>query len=127
MEIDHAPRGAERRRAPRTTARRAATFMLLNHPERGWGSGKIADVSRTGAGLVLFGPPWPRYGSELRLLVRLQANGAADRNVAPLEVMIRNTTATGEGWLRVGVEFVAGDTDQLSTATKWMRVLTSDS
>ena len=76
---------------------------------------------------MLFGPPWPGYGSELRLLVRLQANGAADRNVAPLEVMIRNTTATGEGWLSVGVEFVAPDTDQLSTATKWMRVLTSDS
>ena len=126
MEIDDASRNAERRREPRTQASRSAQFMLANHPERGWGACRISDFSRTGAGLVLFGPPWPRYPSEQRLLVRITDGVVRDQSVAPLEVVIRNSTATEEGWLRVGVEFAAPDADQQRTAFEWVRALRSD-
>jgi c-di-GMP-binding flagellar brake protein YcgR len=126
MNVDHAPRDRERRREPRTHVSRAASFLLLNHRERGWGSCKIADFSRSGAGLVLFGPPWPRYRSERRLLIRLDADEATcDPHVDFLEVLVRNTSATEEGRLRVGVEFVALTAGQHATAMEWARLLLS--
>ena len=124
MEVDHAPCNLERRREPRTHVGRAARFLLFNHPERGWGSCRIADFSRSGAGLVLLGPPWPRYRSERRLLIRLDGDDAtSDPHVDFLEVLVRNTGATEEGWLRVGVEFVALTAAQHASATEWVRLL----
>ena len=128
MKVHHAPRDREQRREPRTHVSQPASFLLLNHPERGWGSCRIKDISRYGAGLVLFGPPWPRYRSELRLLVRLDAHEATnDPPVDFLEVVVRNTSATEEGWLRVGVEFIALTEGQQATAMEWVRLLLSGS
>jgi len=126
MDVDHAPRDPEQRREPRTHLSRPASFLLLNHPERGWGSCRIADVSRRGAGLVLLGPPWPRYRSELHLLVRLDPDETtSDPHVDFLEVLVRNTSATEEGWLRVGVEFMVLTAGQQATAMEWVRLLLS--
>jgi hypothetical protein len=124
MKVGHAPRERERRREPRTPVSRACRFLLFNHPERGWGSCQIADLSRSGAGLVLFVPPWPRYRSELRLLIGLDADDATcDPHVDFLEVFVRNTSVTDEGWLRVGVEFIALTAGQHATAMEWVRLV----
>jgi PilZ domain-containing protein len=124
MKVEHQVRDRERRREPRTLVSRAARFVLLNHPERGWGSCRIADFSCSGAGLVLLGPPWPRYRSERRLLIRLDADEAtSDPHVDFLEVLVRNTRVTEEGWLRVGVEFIALTAGQHATAMEWVRLV----
>jgi hypothetical protein len=122
-----ARRDGERRREPRAHVSRSARYLLLNHPERGWGSCRIADLSRSGAALVLIGPPWPRYPSELRLLIRLDsAEATSGIPVDFLEVLVRNTSATEEGWLRVGAEFIAQTAGQQASAREWVRLLLSE-
>jgi c-di-GMP-binding flagellar brake protein YcgR len=124
VELEHAPGSHEHRYDPRTQVSRAARFMLLQHPERGWGSCRLVDVSRGGAGLVLFGPPWPRYRSERHLFIRLDADEATgDRLVPYLEVVVRNTCVTEAGWLRAGVEFVVVTTSQQRAVDEWLRLL----
>jgi hypothetical protein len=101
--------------------------MMLEHPEQGWGSGRITDISRGGAGLVLFGPPWPRYPSEWQLFIRLDADESTTGAPLPyLEVVVCNTCATEAGYLRVGVEFVALTARHDSAATKWLQLLLSE-
>jgi c-di-GMP-binding flagellar brake protein YcgR len=98
--------------------------MMVAHPERGWGSGRITDISRGGAGLVLFGPPWPRYQSERHLFIRLDVSESiSDQPLPFLECVVRCNCATQGGWLRVGVEFAALTPSQNAAATKWLRVL----
>jgi len=123
VESDHPSRRREQRREPRTRVARSARFMLLEHPERGWGSCRITDISSGGAGLVLLGPPWPRYRSERRLFIQLDADSADGAAVPYLEVIVRHAGATGEGWLRVGVEFVLVTPSQRAVADEWLGAL----
>src|SRR5262245_54085771 len=98
--------------------------MLLQHPELGWGPCRLADISPSGAGLVLFGPPWPRYEAERHLFVRLDTNEVSSEPPLPyLEALVRNTCSTEAGLLRVGVEFVLVTTGQQSAADEWLRAL----
>jgi hypothetical protein len=84
-------------------------------------------LSHRGAGLVVFGPPWPRYPSEQHLLIRLDADqDSSNPDVGFLEGMVRNTSATEEGWLRVGVEFIALTPTQQATTMQWVRRLLPD-
>jgi c-di-GMP-binding flagellar brake protein YcgR len=98
--------GADRRRDPREPAGWLGTYMLANHPERGWGKCRILDVSASGVGLELLGPPWPRTESEKSLLVKLDANAPVDETAVQLPGLVRNCGATSRGFLRVGVEFL---------------------
>jgi hypothetical protein len=124
VTIEDTSRGNEHRREPRTPVSCTGRFMLLEHPERGWGPCRLADISPSGAGLVLFGPPWPRYESELHLFIRLDTDEASGGRPVPyLEAVVRNTCSTDEGLLRVGVEFVLATTGQRAAADDWLRVL----
>jgi hypothetical protein len=119
-----APPTHEQRREHRTPVSRIVRFMMLEHPDQGWGSGRITDISRGGAELVLFGPPWPRYPSEWQLFIRLDADKSTiDEPLPYLEVVVCNTSATEGGYLRVGVEFVALTASQNAAATKWLQLL----
>jgi PilZ domain len=101
--------------------------MMLEHPEQGWGSGRLTDISRGGAGLVLFGPPWPRYQSEWQLFIRLDADESTiDAPLPYLEVVVCNTCATEGGYLRVGVEFAALTASQDAAAVEWLQLLLPD-
>jgi hypothetical protein len=103
----------ERRREPRAPTDVSARYMLADHPEQGWATCRVTDVSPGGAGLVLFGPPWPRYPSERRLVVEVLAvPSATGTSAAPFTVLVRNAGATEHGRLRVGVEFVALNTEE---------------
>jgi hypothetical protein len=87
--------------------------MLADHPEQGWATCRVTDVSPGGAGLVLFGPPWPRYPSERRLVVEVvPVTSETGTSAVPFTALVRNAGATEQGRLRVGVEFVALNADQ---------------
>jgi hypothetical protein len=127
VEVIDTPGGRERRREPRTVVDEPAVVRLLNYPERGWGACRFADVSDRGAGLILFGPPWPRYRFELSLLISPSAGVATcDAPLGALEVIVRNASATVEGLLRVGVEFVTLTQTQQSGADRWVCHLLGD-
>jgi hypothetical protein len=104
--------GADRRRDPREPAGWLGTYMLVNHPERGWGKCRILDVSASGVGLELLGPPWPRTESEKSLLVKLDASAPVDDTAVQLPGLVRNCGATSRGFLRVGVEFLGLSSDE---------------
>ena len=95
--------GPERRRVERAAADEVARYLLADHGERGWGFGRVVDRSPAGAALLLTGPPWPRYRSEWRLRVEFAEAVNGDRERI---AFVRNTTLTGDGRIRIGVEFV---------------------
>jgi c-di-GMP-binding flagellar brake protein YcgR len=113
--------GADRRRDAREPAGWLGTYMLANHPERGWGKCRILDVSASGVGLELLGPPWPRTDSEKSLLVKLDANAPVDETVVQLPGLVRNCGATSRGFLRVGVEFLGLSSDERRMLTTLVR------
>jgi hypothetical protein len=106
MDTLRAWAGVERRREARAPASGNARYMLANYPERGWASCRLVDLSRRGAGFVLFGEPRPRYAPERRLLIQLDADGSTGDPTAPLLALVRHVGVTPEGWLRLGVEFI---------------------
>jgi hypothetical protein len=117
--------GPERRREPRTPTNASARHALTHHQERGWGPCRVEDFSRTGAGFVLLGPPWPRYESELELLVRLDADPASGGlSIAPLHFRVRNSGLDAQGRLRVGAECLP-DAGERATLAAWARFLGS--
>jgi hypothetical protein len=113
--------GADRRRDPREPAGWLGTYMLANHPERGWGKCRILDVSASGVGLELLGPPWPRTESEKSLLVKLDASAPVDETAVQLPGLVRNCGATSRGFLRVGVEFLGLTSDERRMLTTLVR------
>jgi hypothetical protein len=113
--------GADRRRDPREPAGWLGTYMLVNHPERGWGKCRILDVSASGVGLELLGPPWPRSDSEKSLLVKLDAHAPVDEAAVQLPGLVRNCGATSRGFLRVGVEFLGLNADERRVLTSLVR------
>jgi hypothetical protein len=118
---DHEWAGADRRRDPREPAGWLGTYMLANHPELGWGKCRILDVSASGVGLELLGPPWPRSDSEKSLLVKLDANAPTDDDIVQLPGLVRNCGATSRGFLRVGVEFLGLSSDERRLLTSLVR------
>jgi hypothetical protein len=113
--------GVDRRRDPREAAGWLGTYMLANHPERGWGKCRILDVSASGVGLELFGPPWPRNDSEKSLLVKLDAAVPVEASAVQLPGFVRNCGATPRGFLRVGVEFLGLSVDERRMLTTLVR------
>ncbi|HZP28522.1 MAG TPA: PilZ domain-containing protein [Acidimicrobiia bacterium] len=113
--------GIDRRRDPREPAGWLGTYMLVNHPERGWGKCRILDVSASGVGLELFGPPWPRTDDEKSLIVKLDPNAPVDECAVQLPGLVRNCGATPRGFLRVGVEFVGLSSDERRMLTSLVR------
>ena len=118
---DHEWVGSDRRRDPREPAGWLGTYMLANHPELGWGKCRILDVSASGVGLELLGPPWPRSESEKSLLVKLDANAPSDEEIVELPGLVRNCGATSRGFLRVGVEFLGLSSDERRLLTTLVR------
>jgi len=113
MDLHAASTYPERRRESRAPMDVSARYMLADHPEQGWASCRVTDVSPGGAGMVLFGPPWPRYPSEWRLVVELVGvTSATETSAVPFTACVRNAGATEHGRLRVGVEFVALNAEQ---------------
>ena len=104
--------GIDRRRDHREAAGWLGTYMLANHPELGWGKCRILDVSASGVGLELFGPPWPRSDSEKSLLVKLDASAPVEDGAVQLPGLVRNCGATSRGFLRVGVELLGLTADE---------------
>ena len=102
-------------------------YQLANHPDRGWGIGRLQDLSRSGVGLILYGPAWPRDESELDLLLEFETDPLTSRpRLAPLRFRVRNTTAAQHGWLRIGAEGITVDAAQRETLAAWLRHLHVD-
>ena len=106
MVTNRKPRGRERRRDARQGAGWLGTYLLPEQREAGWAECRILDISTSGAGLELFGPPWPPEGEECDLVVRLDATTAIGPRTLELPCVIRNSAASRFGFVRVGVEFV---------------------
>ena len=124
MEISTAHSGPERRREVRTRIDRSARHMQLNHPERGWGLCRVVDASHSGLGLLVLGPPWPRYPSDWQLLIHLEGpQSSRDPADTFLEVAVRHAAVTDEGWLRIGADLVTETPAQTAAAADWIRSL----
>ena len=113
--------GSDRRRDAREPAGWLGTYMLVNHPELGWGKCRILDVSASGVGLELLGPPWPRSDDEKSLLVKLDASAPVDEGGVQLPGLVRNCGATSRGFLRVGVEFLGLNAEERRMLTALVR------
>ena len=100
------PRGAERRRDARQGAGWLGTYMLTAQPMLGWAECRVLDVSSSGVGLELFGPPWPPEDHDAELLVKLDPEAESVHGTVELPGVIRNRAASRFGFVRVGVEFV---------------------
>jgi hypothetical protein len=85
-----------------------ARYRILDLVERGSGTCRVIDWSEIGAGLLLAGPPWPRYPSEWRLRLEFEARFAVDLLNGGRErvACVRNTTLTDLARVRLGVEFL---------------------
>ncbi|HZP28472.1 MAG TPA: PilZ domain-containing protein [Acidimicrobiia bacterium] len=90
----------DRRRDPRRLAGWPGFYRLPGQPGAGWAQCRVLDISTSGVGLELFGPPWPPDGHDAELVVRFDGTGTAD-----VPGVIRNVAASRFGFVRVGVEF----------------------
>jgi PilZ domain len=106
MATNHKTRSQDRRRDPRQGAGWLGTYLLPDQRDAGWSECRILDISSSGVGLELFGPPWPPEGRESDLIVRLDASAATELAAMELPCVIRNHAASRFGFVRVGVEFV---------------------
>ena len=95
----------ERRRDRRQGAGWLGSYRLPGQPAAGWAQCRILDISASGIGLELFGPPWPPEGLGDELVIRFDAGVPAGSATAQLPGVIRNYTASRFGFVRVGVEF----------------------
>jgi hypothetical protein len=96
----------ERRRDRRQGAGWLGSYRLPEQPRAGWAQCRILDISGSGIGLELFGPPWPPDGRGVDLVIRFDAGVPAGSRTAQLPGVIRNHAASKFGFVRVGVEFV---------------------
>ena len=106
----------QRRKAPRRSAGWHGSYTLPRHPELASGQCRVLDVSKSGAGLELYGP-WPRQQHDHELLVRLRE----DEDPIELRATVRNWDMTKFGFVRVGVEFTslrAEEADFLASLTE---------
>jgi hypothetical protein len=106
MPTNHKSRAAERRRDARQGAGWIGTYMLTEQPMLGWAECRVLDISSSGVGLELFGPPWPPEDRDAELLVKLDPSEATVLGTVELPGVIRNRAASRFGFVRVGVEFV---------------------
>jgi hypothetical protein len=106
MPTNRKAQGAERRRDRRSGAGWLGTYLLPEQAMRGWAQCRILDISSSGVGLELYGPPWPPDGEDAELLVKLDAGVATDAGEIELPGVIRNRAPSKFGFVRVGVEFV---------------------
>ena len=95
----------ERRRDRRQGAGWLGSYRLPEQPGAGWAQCRILDISASGIGLELFGPPWPSAEQDVELVIRFDAGVPAGSVTAQLPGVIRNHTASRFGFVRVGVEF----------------------
>ena len=106
MATNRKGQGAERRRDRRQGAGWLGAYLLPAQPSIGWAECRVLDISSSGLGLELYGPPWPPDGEEAELRVKLDASVAKGLGVVELPGVIRNRAASRFGFVRVGVEFV---------------------
>lgn len=93
----------DQRREPRRAAVWQGTYELPAHPTMSPGECRVLDVSKTGAGLELFGP-FPRWAVDEEVVVRLDLGEGVDQY--ELRGRVRNSARTKFGFVRAGVEFV---------------------
>lgn len=106
MHTNRTAHGQERRRDARQGAGWLGTYLLPGQPALGWAECRVLDISSSGVGLELYGPPWPPDGEDSELVVKLDASKATDLGIVELPGVIRNHAASRFGFVRVGVEFV---------------------
>jgi hypothetical protein len=87
-------------------------YVLANYPERGWANCRCADLSDSGAVLVLYGPPWPRYESERQLVIEIHSSGPSGDGPVQVAGTVGSIRVTEHGWLRVEVEFADPNAEQ---------------
>jgi hypothetical protein len=102
----------DRRRESRQGAGWLGSYRLPGQPAAGWAQCRILDISSSGVGLELFGPPWPPEQPDVAIVLRFDAGVPAGSLTAQVPGLIRNSAASRFGFVRVGVEFIGLNAEQ---------------